>query len=97
MIEEIKILLGDSAGSYTDAQIELAAKNAIIEVESYCGRVIDAELEVAAMKMAVVNLNRQGSEGMASQSYSGVSETYVNGYPEEIMAVLRRKRKIKVV
>lgn len=97
MIEEIKIMLGDSSGSYSDAQIELAAKNAIIEVESYCGRVLDAELEVAAMKIAVVNLNRLGAEGLSGQSYSGVSEQYVSGYPEEIMQVLRRKRKIKVV
>jgi hypothetical protein len=37
------------------------------------------------------------TEGLAAQSYSGVSETYIDGYPAEILAVLNRKRKIKVV
>jgi hypothetical protein len=37
------------------------------------------------------------TEGLASQAYSGVSENYIDGYPAEILAVLNRKRKIKVL
>ena len=97
MIEEIKILLGDNAGNYTEAQISLALKMAIAEVESYCNRSIDTELELIAQKIAIIKLNRINTEGLASQSYSGVSEAYIDGYPAEILAVLNRKRKIKVV
>lgn len=97
MIEEIKLLLGAAAENFTDEQIELCAKIALAEVEAYCNRVIDYELELAAQKIAIIKLNRLNSEGLASQGYSGVNESYVDGYPAEVLAILNRKRKIKVV
>lgn len=95
MIDEIKIMLGEAATNYTDAQIGLALKLATAEVEEYCKRELDATLELMAQQIAVIKLNRMGTEGVASQSYSGVSESYIDGYPAEIVAVLNRKRKIK--
>lgn len=97
MIEEIKLLLGDSAANYTEAQIALAYKMALAEVEAYCKRDADASLELCAEKIAVIKLNRMNTEGLASQSFSGVSENYLDGYPEDIQMILRGKRKIKVV
>ena len=97
MIEEIKVLLGDAAGNFSDAQIGLALKMALAEVEAYCKRPVDFELELAAEKIAVIKLNRSNTEGLASQAYSGVSESYIDGYPEDIMMLLRGKRRIKVV
>lgn len=97
MIEEIKLLLGDAASNYTEAQISLAYKMALAEVEDYCNREADATLELLAEKIAIIKLNRMNTEGLASQSYSGVSESYIDGYPADILAVLNRKRKIKVV
>lgn len=98
MIEqEIKILLGDAAANYTDAQISLCYKLALAEIEDYCNREADLSLELIAEKIAVIKLNRMGTEGLASQSYSGISESYIDGYPAEIQAVLNRKRKIKTL
>ena len=97
MVEEIKILLGDAAGNYTDALIGLCAKQALAEVEAYCNRNADYELEMAAERIAIIKLNRINTEGLASQSYSGVNESYIDGYPSDIKAVLNRKRKIKVI
>ena len=97
MIEEIKILLGESASNFTDSQIGLCAKLAMVEVESYCRRPIDLELELVVEQIAIIKLNRLNTEGLSAQSYSGVSETYIDGYPAEIKAILNRKRKIKVV
>ena len=97
MIEEIKILLGNAASNYTDEQIGLCVKLSLAEVEGYCGREIDYELENVARRIAIIKLNRLNTEGLASQSYSGVSESYIDGYPADIVAVLNRKRKIKVV
>ena len=97
MLEEIKILLGDAASNYSEAQIGLALKMAMLEVQGYCNREIDAELEVCVEKIAIIKLNRMNTEGLASQSYSGVSESYVDGYPADILAVLNRKRKIRVI
>lgn len=97
MIEEIKLLLGDAASNYSDAQIGLCLKLALAEVEAYCNRTVDYELEIVAEKIAVIKLNRLNTEGLASQSYSGVSESYIDGYPADILAVLNRKRKIKIL
>ena len=97
MLEEIKLLLGDAASNFTDAQIALAYKMAISEVEEYCNREVDAALELVAEKIAVIKLNRINTEGLVSQSYSGVSESYLDNYPAEILTVLNRKRKIKTL
>lgn len=97
MIEEIRLLLGDASTNFTDAQISLCLKMALAEVEAYCNREIDPILELMAEKIAVIKLNRMNTEGLSSQSYSGVSENYLDGYPAEILSVLNSKRKIKVV
>ena len=97
MIEEIKLLLGGAASNYSEAQISLCYKFALMEVEEYCRREADTAMELIAEKIAVIKLNRINTEGLASQSYSGVSESYIDGYPAEIKAVLDRKRKLKVV
>lgn len=97
MIDEIKILLGDIANNYTDSQISLYYKLAAAEVEEYCHRELDDVLKLMAEQIAVIKLNRINTEGLASQGYSGVSESYIDGYPAEIQAVLNRKRKIKTL
>lgn len=97
MIEEIKIMLGAAADNYTDAQINLAYKLSLAEVEEYTNREADASLELLAQRIAIIKLNRINTEGLASQSFSGVSESFIDGYPADIVAVLNRKRKIKVV
>lgn len=97
MIEEIKLLLGEAAANYSDDLIGLCAKRALAEVEAYCHRTLDYELEEVAVEIAVIKLNRLHSEGLAAQSYSGVSESYIDTYPAPILAILNRKRKIKVI
>ena len=97
MINEIRTLMGDSAANFTDDQIALCLKLAITEIETYCNRIITTDLEFIAQKIAIIKLNRLGTEGLTSQSYSGVSENYIDGYPAEILAILNRKRKLKVI
>lgn len=97
MIEELKVLLRDKASNYTEAELGLALKLSICEVEEYCKRDLDYALELAALQIAKIKLLRMDTEGLASQSFSGVSETYLDGYPDEIQKLLNRKRKIKVL
>lgn len=97
VLEDIKTMLGDAADNYTDEQINLCIKRSTAEVEGYCNRKLDAELEACVQEIAVIKLNRINSEGIASQSYSGVSESYIDGYPSHIQKILNKKRKIKVV
>lgn len=97
MVNEIKIMLGDAASRFSDDMIALCYRQSLAEVEDYCNREADATLEMLADRIAVIKLNRLNSEGLASQGYSGVSESYINGYPADIQALLDRKRKIKVI
>lgn len=97
MINEIKLMLGETASNYTDDVIALCLKWALAEVEAYTNRVADTDLEIIAQRIAVIKLNRMNTEGLASQAYSGVSESYIDGYPTDILQALNRKRKIKVV
>lgn len=97
MLEEIKTLLGDAAANYSDVQIGLCLKMALSEVQAYCNRELDLELEIVAQRIAIIKLNKLNAEGLSSQSYSGVSESYIDGYPADIMAVLKRKRRMKVL
>lgn len=97
MIQEIKLMLGDAASNYTDELIGLCLKQALAEVEAYCNRELDYELEVIAQRIAIIKLNRIGTEGLTAQSFSGVNESYQDGYPADITAVLNRKRRIRVI
>ena len=97
MLEEVKVLLGAAASNYTDAQIGLAAKMAMAWVEDYCKRDLDYSLTLIAERIAVIYLNKQGAEGLSSESFSGISQTYLDDLPADLLSVLNRKRKIKVV
>ena len=97
MIEEVKLLLGDAASNYSDAQIGLALKMAISEVEDYTHRELDYSLQLSAERIAIIKLNRMGTEGLNSMSVNGLSENYINGYPADILATLNSKRKIRVM
>lgn len=94
MIENIKLMLGSSADNYSDAQIALAYKRAVNEIETYCRRQLDVELAMVAEEIAVIKLNRIGTEGISTQGYSGVSESYIDGYPDTIKKILNSKRRI---
>lgn len=97
MVEEIKIMLGDAAANYSEAQIGLALKWAICEVEDYTHRELDYSLQLIAERIAIIKLNRIGTEGLNSMGVSGMSENYINGYPADILATLNAKRKLRVM
>ena len=94
MIENIKMMLGNSAENYTDAQIDYAYRRATNEIETYCRRQLDYELSMVAEEIAVIKLLRMSTEGLSNQSYSGVSEGYIDGYPDHIKKLLNSKRRI---
>ena len=96
-MNNIKIMLGDAVSNFTDEQITLFYDMAKAEVEAYCHRELDTELEYCAMKIAVIKLLRMNTEGLSAQSFSGVNETYLEGYPADILFILNRKRKVKVL
>ena len=98
MLEDLKTLLGERADGYSEDYLDLILREAEAEALAYTRReTLPAGLETLIPRMALVMVNRTGSEGVVSQGFSGVSESYLDGYPDEIMRVLRRYRKIGVM
>ena len=96
-MNDIKILLGNAVNNYSDELIDLTYKMTLSEIESYCNREIDTELDMIAKRITVIKLNHINNEGVSSISLNGISESYLDGYPNDIKMILNRKRKIKVV
>lgn len=97
-LEKLKILLRERASNYSDEYLSLLLEESTQEAKGYCRRDdIPDPLGSAVVNMALVKLNRTGAEGVASQGFSGVSESYLDGYPEEIRSVLWRYRKLVIL
>lgn len=64
-------------------------------IVNYCNRDgtddIPSTLNSTIIKMAVIDYNRLGTEGLTSESYAGASYNY-EGYPNEIMRELIHER-----
>ena len=97
MVEEIKLLMGDASSNFSDAQIGLMAKLALDFVETYTDRNANYSLTLLAERIAVIYLNRMNTEGLSSTSFSGSSESFLDGLPDDIIRALNKKRKVRVI
>lgn len=96
MLEKIKLCLTNN--TYTDDLINLFIEDTITEIKVYCNREdIDTELESVIRRIVIIKLNKINTEGLSSQSFSGVSESFIDGYPQDIVLILNRKRKLKTL
>lgn len=88
MLEDIKVLLG-LTGEDKDELIELLIKQATqLAYHWTTAEEITPILKVAITKMVIYDYNRLGTEGLESESYSGASYSYKDGYPEDITTLL---------
>ena len=86
-LEQIKLLSGNT----NEALISLIIDKTMIEISDYRKMDFDIcneRMTNVLVDMAVVKLNRFGTEGLSSQSYSGVSESYIDEYPHYILKQL---------
>lgn len=68
------------------------------EILDYCN--IDSIPNTATSvicNMVCVQFNRRLASGLQSQSFSGVSESFINGYPDNILKQLNRYRRISII
>lgn len=93
MLEDIKLLLGITSTD-KDKLIKLLINLATEDARTISRRQDVTELEGAIIQMVVFNYNRLGTEGLDSESYSGVSYSYSSDYPENILRSLKRYRKL---
>ena len=87
--EQVKLITGNA----DDGLISLMLDKAKAEIESYLNVGYDTKHDNIAVDIAVLKINRLGSEGLSSQGYSGASESYIDGFPQEIRMQLDRFKK----
>lgn len=92
MLEKLKMLLGIS-GTDKDDLLTLLIDQATENAVEYTHADI-ASLQSVIIKMAIYDYNRLDNIGLDSEAYSGVSFNYSNDYPEDILRLLRKKRRI---
>lgn len=98
ILERLKVRLGISDTSRDELL------NGIIDdvkhyIVTFCNRDgvddIPAALDGAIIKMAVIDYNKLGSEGLSSESYSGASYRYDQNYPDDIKKELYHERLVR--
>ena len=95
-IELLKLELG--ADETQDPLLQRYIDKAINKVMNFTKRdkaYVEKELQNQVIDLAIILYNRKGTEGLKSQSYSGISETYVEDIPNEIKRDLYAHRLLK--
>lgn len=96
MLEDLKLLLG-ILNSEKDEVLQLLIRQATFEVKSFTNRDDVANLKDIILQIAIIKYNRMGTEGLASESYSGSSYSYIDTYPENIIKTLKKMRRLKTI
>ena len=55
---------------------------------------LNAQLESAVISLSVIAVNRIGTEGLASEGYSGVSTSYLDEVPTRVVSILNANRRL---
>nr|UVN08379.1 MAG: protein of unknown function DUF3199 [Bacteriophage sp.] len=90
VIDNVKILQNIKDDKKDDI-LDILYDLVIDEIKEIVGDiVIESKLQSLVLKMLNFKYSRQGTETLASYNYSGVSETFLEGYPEDIRQSLER-------
>lgn len=73
-------------------------QDTITDVAEYINLVEGTDIPTSCVSIVkdivVVKVNKLGSEGVSSESYSGVSQSYIEDIPKDILRKLKRYRKL---
>lgn len=93
LIDSLQIRLGVEADRLPLLQDVIA--DIEIEVKEYCNlTTLEPKHESLIKDIVVYKWNRLGSEGLSSEGYSGVSQSYIDGYTGDIKKKLSRYRRL---
>lgn len=92
-IEVLKVLLGISTTD-KDALLNVLLQQAESDFLQYTKQTaVPVAADNIIYDMAVIRYNRYKTEGLASQSISGISENYIDGLPDNLIKALNGFRK----
>ncbi len=96
IIESIKLRPGIS--NVDEFLLADLVQDSVIEVSDYINLKEGKELPIGCISIikdiVVIKVNKLGSEGISSESYSGVSQSYTEDIPKDILRKLKRYRKL---
>ncbi|MBN1070491.1 hypothetical protein DVV81_04800 [Clostridium botulinum] len=96
IIESIKLRPGIS--NVDEFLLADLVQDSVIEVSDYINLKEGKELPIGCISIikdiVVIKVNKLGSEGVSSESYSGVSQSYTEDIPKDILRKLKRYRKL---
>lgn len=94
IIEMCQAILGEVNTTLIEALVDLA----IFDFLDYCNLVEVPEAAKGLIcSMTLVLYNRKDALGISSQSFSGISEAFIDGYPDNILKQLNRYRKMRII
>ena len=90
MLDRIYTLLGITPSEENDKLLTILLDEAEADAKAITKRDRLFGMESVIERMVVFLYNRRGTEGLDSESYSGASYKYKDGYPDDIMDALGR-------
>ena len=95
MLEKIQLLINQyGQDDLLSLLIEMCKDDAV----SFCNlEEYTEDLDNTVIKMVVERYNKIGFEGLSAQGDSGVSNSFVDGYSDEVKRALIKHRKMRVV
>lgn len=97
MLEKIKLLLNITSEAEDELLTVLIAlcKD---EATVFCNlNDYSEKLNSAVIAMVIERYNKIGTEGISAVTTSGTQETYLDGYSEYVLSLLRKYRKVRCV
>ena len=93
LVERLKLRIDEI--EFSDSKLSEIIDDVTIEVLANTNQLIlNSQLESAVISLSVVAVNRLGTEGLASEGYSGVSTSYLDDVPPRVASILNANRRL---
>lgn len=94
LLEQVKVLTGKT----DEILINLFIDKAKVEVEAYTRKPYEPTMDNVIVDIVVVKINKLGNEGLTSTSASGMTDNYLDDYPQYIINQLNKlKGRVKIL
>ena len=95
LVERLKLRIDEI--ELSDSKLSEIIDDVTIEVLANTNQtILNAQLESAVISLSVIAVNRLGTEGLASEGYSGVSTSYLDDVPPRVASILNANRRLGV-
>ena len=95
LLERLKARLDEN--ELSDGKLQGIIDDVTIEVLANTNQpILNTQLESAVISLSVIAVNRLGTEGLASEGYSGVSTSYLDDVPPRVASILNANRRLGV-